>query len=73
MEISLTSFGSSQTLPRPHLRTLEARRFCNLRETMFRWLFLTVWAAAKANGGMEWANINLGFGTLFGLGLFHLS
>ena len=27
MEISLTSLGSSQTLPFPHLRTLEASRF----------------------------------------------
>ena len=36
MEISLTSLGSSQTLPLPHLSTLEASRFCSLRETIFR-------------------------------------
>ncbi|BAS85050.1 Os03g0579550, partial [Oryza sativa Japonica Group] len=34
MEISLTSLGSSQTLPLPHLSTLEASRFCSLRETI---------------------------------------
>ena len=35
MEISLTSLGSSQTLPLPHLRTLAARRFCNFSDTIF--------------------------------------
>lgn len=35
MEISLTSLGSSQTLPRPHLRTLEASRFWSFSETIF--------------------------------------
>ena len=35
MEISLTSLGSSQTLPLPHLSTLEARRFCSLSDTIF--------------------------------------
>ena len=34
IEISLVSFGSSQTLPRPHLRTDDASRFCSLRDTM---------------------------------------
>lgn len=34
MEISLTSLGSSQTLPRPHLRTLEASLFWSLSETI---------------------------------------
>jgi len=34
MEISLPSFGSSQTLPLPHLRTLAASRFWSLRETI---------------------------------------
>jgi len=35
MEISLTSFGSSQTFPLPHLSTLAERRFCSLSETIF--------------------------------------
>jgi len=35
MEISLTSLGSSQTFPLPHLRTLAARRFCSFSETIF--------------------------------------
>ena len=34
MEISLTSLGSSQTLPFPHLRTLEASRFWSLSDTI---------------------------------------
>ncbi|KAH9421708.1 hypothetical protein DERP_001995 [Dermatophagoides pteronyssinus] len=32
LEISLFSFGSSQTLFRPHLRTAAAKRFCNPKE-----------------------------------------
>ena len=34
MEISLTSFGSSQILPRPHLSTDEARRFWRRSDTI---------------------------------------
>jgi len=34
MEISLPSFGSSQTFPLPHFRTLAASRFWSLRETI---------------------------------------
>ena len=34
MEMSLTSFGSSQILRFPHLSTEAARRFWSLRETM---------------------------------------
>ena len=33
MEISLTSFGSSQILPLPHFSTEAARRFCSRSET----------------------------------------
>lgn len=33
MEISLTSFGSSQILPFPHFSTEAASRFCSRRET----------------------------------------
>jgi len=33
-EISLISFGSSQTFFLPHLSTLAANLFCNLRETI---------------------------------------
>ena len=33
IEISLTSFGSSQILPLPHFSTEAARRFCSRRET----------------------------------------
>lgn len=32
MEISLISFGSSQTFPLPHFKTDAARRFCNFRD-----------------------------------------
>lgn len=34
MEMSLTSLGSSQTFPWPHLRTLAASRFWSFSETM---------------------------------------
>lgn len=34
MEISLTSLGSSQTLPFPHLSTLADRRFWSLSDTI---------------------------------------
>lgn len=46
MEISLTSLGSSQTLPLPHLSTLAASRFCSLRETIAAAAagFLPVWS-----------------------------
>jgi len=34
MEISFPSFGSSQTLPRPHLRMLAASRFWSFNDTI---------------------------------------
>jgi len=34
MEISLTSFGSSQTLPFPHFRTLAESRFWSFNDTI---------------------------------------
>jgi hypothetical protein len=34
MEISETSFGSSHTLPFPHLSTLAASRFWSFKDTM---------------------------------------
>jgi hypothetical protein len=34
IEISLTSFGSSQIFLLPHLRTLAAKRFWDLRDTI---------------------------------------
>jgi hypothetical protein len=34
MEISLTSLGSSQTLPLPHLSTLAASRFWSFNDTI---------------------------------------
>ena len=38
IEISLTSLGSSQTFPFPHLRTLEASLFWSFRETIVAFL-----------------------------------
>lgn len=46
MEISLTSLGSSQTLPLPHLRTLAASRFWSFRDTISLSLSLSL------SGGM---------------------
>jgi len=39
IEISFISFGSSHTFLAPHLRTLAANRFCDLRDTM-----LLIWS-----------------------------
>jgi len=61
MEISLTSLGSSQTLPLPHLSTLEARRFCSLSDTIFSaaeglslpagWVCVLAQGLGKCGGG----------------------
>ena len=61
MEISLTSLGSSQTFPLPHLRTLAASRFCSFRDTIFAPLCFSAVVAAADTSFVEGTSANPSF------------
>ena len=56
MEISETSFGSSHTLPFPHLSTLAASRFWSFKDTMVSAgeEGLPTWCVVAQRLGEEW-------------------